>query len=158
SGYVDLADNISGGEIADKCAWGGELWGSSDPDGDVTLSTGTFAMQSLWSNATGNCVMSGVSVSPLGNQISVLGHAASVQVHASAPLVKLSYSASGLPRGLSINPSTGLIHGTVSGPVKVYTSRVTVTYPTGSSSSALKWTVNAVGPVKGASAKCVDNA
>ena len=156
SGYVDLADNISGGEIGDKCAWAGQLWGSNDPAGDVTLSTGTYAMQSLWSNASGNCVMSGVSVSPLGNQLGVLGHAASVQVHASAvPFVPLSYSASGLPGGLSIS-SGGLIHGTVSGPVKLYTSTVTVAYPTGSSSFSFKWTVNAVGPVKGPWAKCVD--
>jgi serine protease len=159
SGYRDLSDSVSGGEIGDKCAWGGLIWGSSDPDGNVTLSTGTFAMQSLWSNATGNCAMSGVSVSSLGNQTSVLGHAASVQVQASAaPDVTLSYSASGLPSGLSINSSTGLIHGTVSGPVKQYSSKVSVVYPTGSSTSSFKWTVNAVGPVKGPWSKCVDNA
>ncbi len=62
SGWIDFSDPY-GGEIGDKCVWGGELWGGSDPYGNVTLSTGTFAMQSLWSNAaftsTGNgCVMS----------------------------------------------------------------------------------------------------
>ena len=51
SGWFDPNDNVSGGEIGDKCAW-------SNPFGDVKLSTGSFAMQSLWSNADGRCVMS----------------------------------------------------------------------------------------------------
>jgi Ricin-type beta-trefoil lectin domain len=58
TGWIDPNDSISGGEVADKCAWRGELWGSSDPAGDVKLSTGSFAMQSLWSNSAGKCVMS----------------------------------------------------------------------------------------------------
>jgi len=48
---VDFNDS-SGGEIGDKCAW-------QAPNGDVALSTGSFAMQSLWSNSAPNaCVMS----------------------------------------------------------------------------------------------------
>ncbi|HLI37120.1 MAG TPA: ricin-type beta-trefoil lectin domain protein, partial [Streptosporangiaceae bacterium] len=58
TGWVDTSDNVSGGEVADKCAFGGKQWGTPDPYGDVTFSTGTFAMQSLWSNAAGGCVMS----------------------------------------------------------------------------------------------------
>ena len=58
SGWVDNNDGISGGEIADKCAWRGQNWGGNDPAGNVTLSTGTFAMQSLWSNSANKCVMS----------------------------------------------------------------------------------------------------
>jgi hypothetical protein len=57
NGWFDPADNISGGENGDKCAWAGELWGTPDPAGNVTLSTGSFAMQSLWSNAAGACVL-----------------------------------------------------------------------------------------------------
>jgi hypothetical protein len=159
SGYADLADNVSGGEIADKCAWAGELWGTPDPAGDVKLSTGTYAMQSLWSNATGSCVMSGVSVRPVANQTSALGHAVSLQVHASAvPFVTLTYSAVGLPAGLSINASTGLIHGTVTGPVKQYSPSVHVAFSTGTIAVRLKWTVDAVGKVTGTWSKCVDNA
>jgi serine protease len=56
SGWVDLNDQY-GGEIGDKCAWGGDPWGGDDPAGDVTLVTGSFAMQSLWSNSAGKCVM-----------------------------------------------------------------------------------------------------
>ena len=58
SGWFDAADNVSGGENGDKCAWAGELWGTPDPAGNVTLSTGSFAMQSTWSNAASGCVMS----------------------------------------------------------------------------------------------------
>lgn len=68
SGWVDYNDSY-GGEIGDKCTWGGQLWGSTHvPAGNVTLSTGTFAMQSLWSNAaytaTGwGCVMASPQLS-----------------------------------------------------------------------------------------------
>ena len=159
NGYIDLSDGISGGEIGDKCAWGGEIWGTPDPIGNIKLSTGTFAMQSLWSNVTHGCAMSGVSVKPLGSQTSVLGRAVSLRERASAvPNVTLSYKATGLPAGLSINPSTGLIHGTVSGTVRAYAAKVTVAYSTGSVSFTVKWTVDAVGRVTGTWSKCVDNA
>jgi len=162
TGYIDLSDTVSGGEIADKCAWAGEIWGTPDPAGDVTLATGSFAMQSLWSNAAGGCVLDGTlpfSVTPLKNQASALGHAVSVQVHAStSPATALSYSATGLPPGLSINPSTGLIHGTPTGPIKVYTSKVTVAYYAGSTSFTFKWTAEDIGQVTGPWSKCLDNA
>jgi len=58
TGWIDTADTLSGGEVADKCAWAGAGWGGGDPDGDITLPTGAFAVQSLWSNATGSCQMS----------------------------------------------------------------------------------------------------
>jgi hypothetical protein len=52
SGWWDPNDNTESGEIGDKCAW-------QAPNGDVALSTGSFAMQSLWSNSAPNaCVMS----------------------------------------------------------------------------------------------------
>ena len=43
--------NSSQGEIGDLCAW------LKPPAGDITLSTGTFAVQGLWSNANSNCVI-----------------------------------------------------------------------------------------------------
>jgi serine protease len=57
TGWIDQNDQY-GGEIGDKCAWGGGNWGGHDPYGDAALSTGSFAMQSLWSNAANACVMS----------------------------------------------------------------------------------------------------
>ena len=59
---------------------------------------------------TGNTV----TVTNPGSQSSTVGTAASLQVHAtdSASGQTLTYSASGLPAGLSINSSSGLISGT----------------------------------------------
>ncbi len=65
SGWVDQNDNVSGGEIGDKCAWRGQAWGDNDPAGDVTLSTGSFAMQSLWSNSANTCVIPGQPGRPI---------------------------------------------------------------------------------------------
>jgi hypothetical protein len=162
SGWVDTSDSVSGGEIADKCAWGGQIWGTDDPAGDITLSTGTFAVQSLWSNAAGGCAMSsGVqfSVTAVGSQTSALGATVSVQVHASiTPAATLTYTATGLPSGLAMNSSTGLIHGTVSGPVETYTPTVTVTSGSDSRSFSFTWTVDAVGPMVTAWSKCADDA
>ena len=60
SGWIDFADN-GGGEIGDKCAW--------TDLGTVTLDTGNFAVQPLFSNAayhaTGNgCVLTGRALAP----------------------------------------------------------------------------------------------
>jgi len=55
SGWLDSG----GAENGDKCAWISSGQGAS---ADITLSTGTFAVQSLWSNAfnsdAGGCVLS----------------------------------------------------------------------------------------------------
>ncbi len=148
SGWIDLNDGVSGGEIGDKCAWGGKLWGSSDPAGDVKLSTGTFAMQSLWSNAANRCVMAAtredkVSVTNPGGQSTITGSAASLQIMASSsasPRPELSYAASGLPAGLSIDSQTGLITGTPTGDAN-NTVTVRVFDTTGASgSTSFNWT------------------
>jgi len=44
-----------GAENGDKCAWISSGQGAS---ANISLSTGTFPVQSLWSNATSNCVIS----------------------------------------------------------------------------------------------------
>ncbi len=85
-----------------------------------------------------------VTVTSPGNQTGTAGTAASVQVHASdsASGQTLAYSASGLPAGLSINSSTGLISGT---PTGAGTSNVTVTATDGtgaSGSATFTWTIS----------------
>jgi hypothetical protein len=92
---------------------------------------------------TGNTV----TVTAPGSQTSTVGTAASLQVAASdsASGQTLTYTASGLPAGLSINSSTGLISGT---PTTAGTSSVTVTATdtTGAKGTAtFTWTVNASG-------------
>ncbi|MCW2944800.1 MAG: neutral zinc metalloprotease, partial [Actinoallomurus sp.] len=88
-----------------------------------------------------------VSVTNPGNQTSTVGTAVSLQIHASdsASGQTLTYSATGLPAGLSINTSSGLISGT---PTTAATSNVTVTAKdttNASGSASFTWTVNPVG-------------
>jgi len=85
-----------------------------------------------------------VTVTNPGNQAGTAGTAASLQVHASdsASGQTLSYAASGLPAGLSINSSTGLISGT---PTTGGSSTVTVTATDGtgaSGSATFTWTIS----------------
>jgi hypothetical protein len=95
------------------------------------------------SSSSGNTV----TVANPGSQTSTVGTAASLQTSASdsASGQTLTYSATGLPAGLSINSSTGLISGT---PTTAGTSTVTVTAKdtTGATGSvSFSWTVNASG-------------
>ena len=128
----------SGEETGDKCAW-------IDPGGDggafnLATSTGTFAMQTTWANdangGAGDCAASHtvvptagediVTLAAPGDQSSLIGTAVSLQLHAtdSAPGQTLTYSATGLPQGLSI-ATNGLISGTPTA-VGSYTVAVTV--------------------------------
>jgi hypothetical protein len=107
-------------------------WGTPD---------GLTAFQS--NSATGNTV----TVTNPGNQTGTVGTAVSLQIKAtdSASGQTLTYSATGLPAGLSINSSTGLISGT---PTTAATYSVTVTAKdtTGATGSAsFAWTVNTGG-------------
>jgi hypothetical protein len=84
-----------------------------------------------------------VTVTNPGSQSSTVGTAASLQIHAtdSASGQTLTYSATGLPAGLAISSSSGLISGT---PTTAGSSSVTVTArdTTGASGSAtFGWTV-----------------
>ena len=93
------------------------------------------------SSGTGNTV----TVTNPGSQTGTVGTAASVQVHAtdSGSGQTLAYSATGLPAGLSISSSTGLISGT---PTTAGTSSVTVTATDGTGAkgtAAFTWTISA---------------
>jgi hypothetical protein len=92
---------------------------------------------------TGNTV----TVTNPGNQTSVTGTAVSLQIQASdsAAGQTLTYSATGLPAGLTINAATGLITGTPS-TVQTTTATVTVKDTTNATgTTTFTWTVNAPG-------------
>jgi hypothetical protein len=112
--------------------------GLGTPDGTAAFTNGT---------TTGNTV----TVTSPGNQATTAGTAASLQIHAtdSATGQTLTYSATGLPAGLSINSATGLISGT---PTTAGTSSVTVTAKdtTGAAGSAsFTWTITTGGCTAG---------
>jgi O-glycosyl hydrolase len=127
--------------------------GSNDIAAQATTSvsggafTGTIPARSLETYVVGTSGTSGgntVTVTNPGHQTTATGTAVSLQVHAtdSAAGQTLSYGATGLPAGLSISSSTGLISGT---PTTAGTSSVTVTATdtTGASGSAsFTWTVS----------------
>jgi len=150
----------SGEENGDKCAW--ITPGTSGGSFDLTTATGTFAVQTTWGNdgasGAGACeashaiVTNGggtgntVTVTSPGNQAGTVGTAVSLQIHAtdSASGQTLTYTASGLPAGLTIS-SSGLISGT---PTTAGTSSVTVTATdtTGAKGSAsFTWTISTSG-------------
>ncbi len=108
--------------------------GLGTPDGTAAFTSGS---------TTGNTV----TVTNPGNQTTTVGTAVSLQIHAtdSASGQTLAYSATGLPAGLSINSSTGLISGT---PTTAGTSSVTVTAKdttNASGSASFTWTIGTTG-------------
>jgi serine protease len=148
-GWTDTTGNENG----DKCAWISSGQGASQ---NITLTTGTFAVQSTWANdfngGSGGCEVShpivtnssSVSVTNPGTQTTTAGNSVSLQMSATDsgnPCTSCTFTASGLPSGLTIS-SGGLISGT---PTKAGSSTVTVTATdsNGSGSTSFTWTVRA---------------
>ncbi|MCX4577406.1 putative Ig domain-containing protein [Streptomyces sp. NBC_01571] len=106
-------------------------WGT--PNGTAAFTSGT---------GTGNTV----TVTNPGNRSTATGSSVSLQIAASDSAgAALTYSATGLPTGLSINASTGLISGTAS-TAGTYAVTVTAKDSTGASGSAsFTWTVSTSG-------------
>ncbi len=113
-------------------------------DGPTGLGTpnGTAAFKSGGGGSTGNTV----TVTNPGSQTGTVGTAKSLQISASdSGGATLTYSATGLPTGLSINASSGLISGTPS-TAGTYSVTVTAKDSTGASGSAtFTWTISAAG-------------
>jgi serine protease len=146
----------SGYEIGDKCAWISSGQGASQ---NIALATGSFAIQSMWANdfngGSGGCEVAHsifssntITVTSPGNQTSTQGTAISpLQIGAtdSASGQTLTFSATGLPAGLSISPA-GLISGTPTAAVLNQSVSITATDTTGAAGNAtFNWTVNAAG-------------
>jgi Carbohydrate binding module (family 6)/Ricin-type beta-trefoil lectin domain/Putative Ig domain len=115
-----------------------------NPSSQLEIETCADSAQQVWTLPTSTTANT-VTVTNPGTQSSTLGTALDLQLSAadSASGQTLTYSAAGLPAGLSINSSTGLISGT---PTTAGTSNVTVTATdtTGASGTAsFSWTVNA---------------
>jgi len=148
-GWIDSLGNENG----DKCSWVGV--GGTSGSQNLAFSTGTFAMQATWSNQANGCEISHpvvtnaslphiVAVAGPGTQTSTVGTATRLQVTAKDSAGSaLTYTAAGLPAGLSIS-TTGLVTGT---PTVTGSFAVTVraTDPTGATgSAAFSWTIAAV--------------
>ena len=121
--------------------------GSSSVTVTVTDGTGAKGTAAFtWTispSGTGNTV----TVTNPGNQTGTVGTAASLQIKAtdSASGQTLTYSATGLPAGLSISSSTGLISGT---PTTAATSSVVVTVKDGTGATgtaSFTWTISTGG-------------
>ncbi|HET6876453.1 MAG TPA: putative Ig domain-containing protein [Jatrophihabitans sp.] len=148
--------SYNGQENSDECAWiqPGQPGGAAN----ITFSTGTFAEQASWSNDTNDCAISHaivgggtgggntVSVTNPGSQSGTVGTATSLQIQASdSGGATLTYSATGLPTGLSINSASGLISGTPSA-AGTFSVTVTATDSTGASgSTSFTWTISSSG-------------
>src|SRR6185437_3409890 len=80
-----------------------------------------------------------------GNQTGTVGTAVSLTMHATGGTAPYTWSATGLPAGLSINSSSGVISGT---PTTANTYNVTVTATDTASHSgntSFTWTINPTG-------------
>jgi PKD repeat protein len=119
-----------------------KLTGTESGNGQTSFVVDDFALNVAGGGGGGNTV----TVTNPGSQTGQVGTAASLQMAAtdSASGQTLTYSATGLPAGLSINSSSGLISGT---PTTAGTSSVTVTVTDGTGASgtaSFSWTINAV--------------
>ncbi|MFE2061572.1 putative Ig domain-containing protein [Streptomyces sp. NPDC059467] len=120
-------------------------WGT--PNGTTAFTAGT--------SSGGNTV----TVTNPGSQSTATGSSVSLQISATdSASATLTYSASGLPTGLSISSSTGLISGTAS-TAGTYSTTVTATDSTGASGSAsFTWTVSTSGGGTCSSSQLLGNA
>ena len=150
----NTGSSYNGQENSDECAWLSP--GTAGGAANISFgSFGTYPEQASWSNDTNACAISHpiinhgttetVTVTSPGNQTSTQGTAIStVQISGSDSAGKsLTYSATGLPAGLSIS-SSGAITGT---PTGTGTSSVTVTASSGTATgtTSFSWTVNPQG-------------
>jgi serine protease len=140
SGWSDRLQN----EIGDKC----ENLVGGQPGGSVyvTLATGTFVLQGLWANDLGKRGGCESAHSPIltanpGKQKSIAGKAVGLQIGASDVLGQsLTYAATGLPAGLVINSTSGLVTGVPHTRGRSIAT-VVVSSPSASATVVFTWTI-----------------
>ncbi|MEU3351594.1 M4 family metallopeptidase [Streptomyces sp. NPDC037389] len=135
-----MQSNTNYAGARDATLWAaGELFGV----GSETYNNAANAWAAI---NVGSRLSTGVSVTTPGDQTSIVNTAVSLQIKASSSTTgALTYSATGLPAGLTINSSTGLISGT---PTTTGSSNVTVTVKDAggkTGTASFKWTVNTSG-------------
>jgi hypothetical protein len=138
--------------------------GSCSPSYFCTATTG-YDGPTGWGTPNGTAAFSSgsstgttVTVTNPGSQSTTTGSPVSLQIKASDSAgAALTYSATGLPSGLSINSSTGLISGTAS-TAGTYSVTVTAKDSTGASgSTSFTWTVGSSGGGTCSSAQLLGN-
>jgi serine protease len=148
--------SYNGQENSDECAWLSP--GTAGGAGNVSFgSYGSYPEQASWSNDTNECDLSHaivshgstgdtVSVTSIPTQSWTVGTAVSLQVSASSSAGKtLSYSATGLPAGVSINASTGLISGTPTAAASGSTTVTASDSTPASGTASFSWSVGTSG-------------
>jgi len=142
--------NTSYGEAGDLCAWNANGGTSTN----LVLATGAFAVQPIWSNDGSACLTSHavvaanvITVTPPANQTGTVSSPITGTPTATAsdsgPGQTLTFSASGLPAGLVIDPTTGIISGTPTAAIYNAIVTITATDTTGASGTAsFAWTVS----------------
>ncbi|MFE9426768.1 Ig domain-containing protein [Kitasatospora sp. NPDC006697] len=137
--------DATGQELGDKCAWipkganGGLFF--------ENLSTGSFPLQTLWSNQDHLCMASDpiapsapVTLSTMCDRTDAPGTPVNIPAVAYTDNGgTVRYSATGLPNGLTVNPSSGVISGTGSGTSNWQRVTVTAADSSGHSTSTGFW-------------------
>ncbi len=137
-----LAGNLDGGDGTDTVHYISVLNGSETIDLDAGILP---LVGGLASNIEFVDVVMPLAVENPGTQLARIGQPITpLQIVATGGLSPKAYSAAGLPTGLTIDPSTGIISGTPSGSIAPGTNfnvNVTVSDSTGSQNVAFTWTV-----------------
>lgn len=133
---------VTGNETADECMW--IPAGHQGAMTDITLATGSFAMQSTWSNRGDACVTTAttaVRVAPARTVSTRQSVPVTFGLRTTGPSGRpLIFSARGLPRGMHIDAHTGRISGRPTGGAGTYTLRIAVTDTLGPPATrALTW-------------------